>query len=182
MEAFFNSQVGIFVLYLLAGVVICLLYDIFRALRRTVKTSDFGTYIEDIIFWILVAIFLIYLIFVINSGKIRFFMFAAIGLGGIAYYFTLSNYFIKFSIHILTCIKVIIKKIITLLLIPLKLFLKVNKKVKCIICINLKNFWKNLIQKSKIGNNKIKKYKNVKEGKKQNKFKNIVNLEKNDIK
>lgn len=109
-------------------------------------------------------------------------MFAAIGLGGIAYYFTLSNYFIKFSIHILTCIKVIIKKIITLLLIPLKLFLKVNKKVKCIICINLKNFWKNLIQKSKIENNKIKKYKNVKEGKKQNKFKNIVNLEKNDIK
>ena len=114
MEAFFNSQVGIFVLYLLAGVVICLLYDIFRALRRTVKTSDFGTYIEDIIFWILVAIFLIYLIFVINSGKIRFFMFAAIGLGGIAYYFTLSKYFMNISVHVLSFVKAITKKLISI--------------------------------------------------------------------
>ena len=108
MSTFFNSQIGIFLIYLIAGVLICLLYDIFRALRKTVKTPDLVTYIEDTIFWILVAIFLIYLIFVLNSGEIRFFMFIAICLGGIVYYFTLSKYFVNISVHILTFVKIIV--------------------------------------------------------------------------
>lgn len=142
MYEFFNSQIGIFLIYLLAGVAICLLYDVFRTLRKAVKTPDVVTYIEDAVFWVIVAVFLIYLIFILNLGEIRFFMFLAICLGGIAYYFTLSNHFMKISVHILTFVKLIIKKIITILLIPLKLFLKINKKAKCIICINLKNFKK----------------------------------------
>ena len=141
MSTFFNSQIGIFLIYLIAGVIICLLYDIFRALRKTVKTPDLVTYIEDTIFWILVAIFLIYLIFVLNSGEIRFFMFIAICLGGIVYYFTLSKYFMNISVHILTFVKIIVKKLLSILLIPLKLFLRINKKVKCIVCINFKKIW-----------------------------------------
>ena len=141
MSTFFNSQIGIFLIYLIAGVLICLLYDIFRALRKTVKTPDLVTYIEDTIFWILVAIFLIYLIFVLNSGEIRFFMFIAICLGGIVYYFTLSKYFMNISVHILTFVKIIVKKFLSILLIPLKLFLRINKKVKCIVCINFKKIW-----------------------------------------
>ena len=141
MSTFFNSQIGIFLIYLIAGVLICLLYDIFRALRKTVKTPDLVTYIEDTIFWILVAIFLIYLIFVLSSGEIRFFMFIAICLGGIVYYFTLSKYFMNISVHILTFVKIIVKKLLSILLIPLKLFLRINKKVKCIVCINFKKIW-----------------------------------------
>ena len=141
MSTFFNSQIGIFLIYLIAGVLICLLYDIFRALRKTVKTPDLVTYMEDTIFWILVAIFLIYLIFVLNSGEIRFFMFIAICLGGIVYYFTLSKYFMNISVHILTFVKIIVKKLLSILLIPLKLFLSINKKVKCIVCINFKKIW-----------------------------------------
>ena len=63
MYEFFNSQIGIFLIYLLAGVTICLLYDVFRALRKAVKTPDVVTYIEDAVFWVIVAVFLIYLIF-----------------------------------------------------------------------------------------------------------------------
>lgn len=168
MNTFFYSQIGIFLIYLISGVLICLLYDIFRAIRKTVKTPDIVTYMEDAVFWIIVAVFLIYLIFILNSGEIRFFMFLAICLGGIAYYFTLSKYFMKFSVHILTFIKVIIKKIITILLIPLKLFLKMNRKVKCIICINLKNLKKNLnlSHKSIEKSNKIKKTKGFRKVKK----------------
>lgn len=149
METFFNSQLGNFLIYFFAGLAICLLYDMFRAVRKTIKTSDFMTYVEDIIFWICVAIFLIYLIFVLSSGKLRFFMFIAICLGGIIYYFALSKHIMKISLHILGLLKVVLKKIINIILIPLKLFLKLNKKVKCIICINLKNITKNINKKSK---------------------------------
>ena len=149
MDIFFSSQIGIFLIYFFAGLVICLLYDMFRAVRKTIKTSDFMTYIEDIIFWICVAIFLIYLIFIFNSGELRFFMFIAICIGGIVYYFVLSKYIMNISVHILGFFKSILKKIINIILIPLKLFLKLNKKVKCIICINLKNITKNINKKSK---------------------------------
>ena len=149
MDTFFNSQIGIFLIYFIAGVIICLIYDIFRALRKTVKTPDFVTYIEDTIFWILVATFLIYLIFILSSGEIRFFMFIAICLGGIAYYFTLSKYFMNISVYVQSFVKAIVKKLIIILLISLKLFLKINKKVKCIMCINLNNFKKNLNRNSK---------------------------------
>lgn len=159
MSAFLNSQIGIFLIYFIAGLVICLLYDVFRALRKTVKTTDLMTGIEDVIFWILVAVFLIYLIFIISSGEIRFFMFAAICIGGITYYFTISKYFMNISVHILELLKKIIKKIISIILIPLRLFLKINKKVKCIICINLKNISKNLNKKPK---KQVKKRKNNK--------------------
>lgn len=149
MSTFLNSQIGIFLIYFIAGVLICLLYDIFRALRKTVKTPDFVTNIEDIIFWIFVAIFLIYLIFIVSSGKIRFFMFVAICSGGIGYYFTLSKYFMNISVHILSVFKIIVKKIINILIIPLRVFLKINKRVKCIMCINLKNISKNINKKQK---------------------------------
>ena len=158
MSTFLNSQIGIFLIYFIAGMLICLIYDVFRALRKTVKTSDFVTNLEDTIFWIFVAIFLIYLIFILNNGKIRFFMFIAICLGGISYYFTLSKYFINISVHILGIVKIMVKKIISILVIPLKLFLKINKKVKCIVCINLKNISKNIHKnsKKKIQNSKKK--------------------------
>ena len=149
MDAFLGSQIGIFLIYFLAGLLICLLYDMFRAVRKTIKTSDFMTYIEDIIFWILVIIFLIYLIFILSSGELRFFMFIAICIGGVVYYFALSKYIMKISVHILNFFKVALKKILSVILIPLKLFLKFNKKVKCIICINLKNIKKNINKKSK---------------------------------
>lgn len=149
MDTFLSSQIGNFLIYFLAGLAICLLYDMFRAVRKTIKTSDFMTYIEDIIFWICVAIFLIYLIFILNSGELRFFMFIAICIGGIVYYFALSKYIMNISVHLLGFLKAILKKIINIILIPLKLFLKLNKKVKCIICINLKNITKNINKKSK---------------------------------
>ena len=52
MNTFFYSQIGIFLIYLISGVLICLLYDIFRAIRKTVKTPDIVTYMEDAVFWI----------------------------------------------------------------------------------------------------------------------------------
>ena len=45
------------------------------------------------------------------------------------------------SVHILTFVKIIVKKFLSILLIPLKLFLRINKKVKCIVCINFKKIW-----------------------------------------
>ena len=154
MENFFSSQIGIFIIYFLAGLIICLFYDMFRAIRKTTKTSDFTTFVEDIIFLFITAVFLIYIIFYLNSGELRFFMPIAVILGGIFYYITLSKYFMNISIHILNFFKIVLTKLLNIILAPLKLFLKINKHIKCIICINLRNITKKLNKKSKKLENK----------------------------
>lgn len=136
-------------MYIAGGILICLTYDIFRALRKSIKTSDLATYIEDIIFFIIVSIFLIYLIFIVNDGSIRGFIFIGLILGGVLYYFTLSKYFMKISIFIFTFLKKI-------LLAPIRLVLKINKKLICFICINIQNLTNVLKKLPKLPKNKKK--------------------------
>lgn len=44
------SQGQIFIVFLIIGLCIGIFFDFFRALRKTFKTPDFATFIEDIIF------------------------------------------------------------------------------------------------------------------------------------
>ena len=135
MTNIFNNDLGLFVMYIAGGIIICLIFDMFRALRRSMKTSDIVTYIEDTIFWIIVGAFLIYLTFIVNSGNIRLYTWIGLILGGILYYFTVSKYFIKISIKLFT----VLKKLLSTIIIPVKSILKLNKKIICFICINLQN-------------------------------------------
>ncbi len=134
-----NNQSGLFVMYIAGGIIICILFDIFRALRKSIKTSDTITYVEDAIFWIITAVFLIYLIFVLNSGNLRIYNFIGLFLGVVIYYLTVSKYFMKILVKILTFFKKVITKILVILLIPARVIFKINKKLICIACINLQN-------------------------------------------
>ena len=147
--SFLSGQLGIFLMCIAGGIIISLLYDIFRALRKSIKTSDLVTYIEDVIFWILVGSFLIYLIFILNNGNIRFFIFVGLILGGIFYYFTFSKLFMKITVKIFTFLKKI-------LLAPIRIILKFNKRLICLVCINLQNMTKFIKKLPKITKSKKK--------------------------
>lgn len=71
------SQMQYFAIYILCGISIGILFDIFRILRKSFKTPDFVTYIEDAIFGIITGIFLIFIIFIFNNGELRFYIFLA---------------------------------------------------------------------------------------------------------
>ena len=86
MERILNTQLGMFLVYACTGIIICVLFDIFRALRKTIKTSDILTYIEDIIFWTITAAILIYITFILNSGHLRAYTYIGLILGIIIYY------------------------------------------------------------------------------------------------
>ena len=92
------SQMQYFAIYILCGISIGILFDIFRILRKSFKTPDFITYIEDAIFGIITGIFLIFIIFIFNNGELRFYIFLALLLGNILYLLTISKYFIKIKI------------------------------------------------------------------------------------
>ena len=103
-----QNQAYLFLVFSMTGVAIGILFDFFRILRRSIKTSNIITYIEDVLFWILTGLLVLYNIWYFNNGEIRIFMFLGIILGVLIYMSTLSNLLVKiFSTILQTIIKIL---------------------------------------------------------------------------
>ena len=53
------NQANLFLIFVINGILIGVLFDIFRILRKSFKTSDVITTIEDILFWIITGIIIL---------------------------------------------------------------------------------------------------------------------------
>lgn len=162
-----ENQAFIFMVFIINGILIGLLFDFFRIMRRTFKTNNVITYIEDFIFWILTGIILLYSIFTFNNGEIRIYMFLGVLLGITLYMLSISSYVIKINVKIINFIKMIIAKIIEIILYPIKLLLKILKSIfykpVAFIIINVGKIIKKYTTKLLINNNfKPKNSKKVK--------------------
>ena len=139
-----ENQAYLFGIFIINGILIGLLFDFFRILRKSFKTNDFITYLEDILFWILAGIILLYSIFIFNNGEIRLFMFLAVLLGIIIYIMSISSYIIKLNVRIINCFKIIIIKIFNIMSIPFTYIIKILRKIFfrpiSFIIINIKKF------------------------------------------
>ena len=143
-----NNQALLFCVFIINGLLIGLLFDFFRILRKSFKTSDIITYIEDILFWILTGIILLYSIFTFNNGEIRFYMFLGVILGCIIYMLLFSRYIVNTITKIVLFFKKIIIKIINIMIYPLKMLIKMlNKILKKPISFIIINFRKNHLLK-----------------------------------
>lgn len=150
-----NNQAYLFVMFIINGILIGFLFDIFRILRKSFKTSDTITYIEDITFWILTGILTLYFIFTYNNGEIRLYIFLGIIFGISIYILTISKHIIKFSVTIINFVKSITMKLIKIITYPLKIVANVLKKILfrpiSFIFINIrKTFTKNKINLLKL--------------------------------
>ena len=123
------NQANLFLIFTLEGVIIGLIFDIFRILRKSFKTSDILTYIEDILFWIITGILLLYSIFIFNYGEIRFFMFVAILLGAMFYMLLISRYVIKISVTVINLLKRTMICILRIISFPFKFIYEILKRI-----------------------------------------------------
>ena len=155
------SQLQYFALYTICGIAIGMFFDKLRILRRSFKTPDIVTYIEDIIFGIITGIFLIIIIFVLNNGELRFYIFLALLLGNILYLSTISKYFIKLNVTIITTFKHVIIKAFMIITFPIRKLLYLLKKY--ILSLILKPFRILTINAKKVfKTKKIKKFLQIK--------------------
>ena len=129
LENVILQQAYLFLIYLISGILIGVLFDIFRILRRSFKTIDFITYIEDIIFWIFTGAFLMFILIRFSNGEIRLYSIIALALGCVCYMLTISKFFVKINVKIVTYIKNIIYKIINIVIYPIMLLLKLFQKI-----------------------------------------------------
>lgn len=110
------TQVIVLIHFFVSGIKISFLFDIFRSIRRAVKTSDIITSIQDIIYWCMAGAIIIYTIIRYTNGEIRAYMVLGIVLGTIIYFRFVSKLTIK-----------IITKFWVIAIFPFK---KINKLVK----------------------------------------------------
>ena len=141
------EQLTTFIYFIITGMVLGIVFDVFRILRKSFKTSDIVTNIEDIIFGIATGTILLISIFLFNNGELRLFVFIGIIFGIISYMLLISKYFIKLNVAIIN----FIKKIIILLTKPFIILLKLIKRIFLrpisFICINLKLLFKKILKK-----------------------------------
>lgn len=162
MNSTVSMQLYSLLIFTISGIAIGIFFDIFRILRKSFKTPDVVTYIEDTIFWIFSGLFFLFILFKFNNGEIRSYVILGLIFGITIYIFTISKYFIKMSVSIICFIKKII-------LYPLQLLWKfVKKLIKpfSFIVINLRKNMINIYNKILKTTKKIKKIKHFSYGKK----------------
>ena len=131
-----TNQAYLFMIFTINGILIGFLFDIFRILRKSFKTNDLVTYIEDIIFWILTGIIILFSMCKFCDGELRGFTIIGIAMGVILYMLTISTYIIKVFVFIIKTFKTIILKTVNILIYPFKLIFKPIS----IICINIRKW------------------------------------------
>lgn len=77
---------------MLVGLIMGIIFDFFRALRRKGNTKNIMVYIQDILFWIIIAIIIIVSSFIINDGELRGYMLLGYLLGTTFYVLLFSKY------------------------------------------------------------------------------------------
>ena len=135
-----TNQAYLFLIFMVNGIIIGLLFDFFRIARRVFYTSDVVTYIEDILFWILTGFTILYSIFIFNNGELRLYMLISVIIGAIIYMIFISSYIIKILIIPIKFFHTILQK--TFLKPITFLFINIRKSTKNFV-VKLKNIYKN---------------------------------------
>ncbi len=121
------SQVYVFLGCIFGGLIVGLLFDVFRLSRRFFNTRDIITYIQDIIFWILVGIIVLLTIFYSNNGQIRGYVFLGIVLGTVFYFLLFSKLIITTLTYIIETLIRMTSYIIKIISVPVRIAAKIFK-------------------------------------------------------
>ena len=106
------NQVYVFFWSIVIGAILALIFDFFRISRRKGNTKNWVVYVEDVFYWIIVAVMIIASAFITNDGELRGYMFIGYGIGAIFYLILFSKMLIKIISGILDFIENIVKRLV----------------------------------------------------------------------
>ena len=119
------NEYQVFAFFYIIGIIISIVFDFFKALRKNIKHKDLFVYIEDSIYLLFCTILIFLGIFKLNSGVLRFYLIIALVLGILGYFLTIS----RFCVIIFSVIIRFIKNIITFILKTIKNFFYILKRI-----------------------------------------------------
>jgi len=132
------TELQFFLISILWGAIILLVYDLLRILRRVVKHNAIILGVEDLIFWILTSLFIFAMIYEKNDGIIRGFSVIGVTLGMVLYHYIFSDLFVN-----------VLTKLIQMLLSPFAYAIKMVKRFLHFVFIKGKRVLSFLIRRLK---------------------------------
>lgn len=119
-----TSQIYLFWVSAVYGILLGLWYEFFRALRQNFIHKDRIVHLEDIIFCVTAAIGLFALFQIYNQGMVRFYCLVGMECGVLFYFFICSKWTGKGINLFVNIFSKIIKKAGNILFFPIKLIVK----------------------------------------------------------
>ncbi|WP_432630769.1 spore cortex biosynthesis protein YabQ [Brotaphodocola sp.] len=95
---------------LAVGIVLMMIYDIFRLFRLLVKHSAWMIGVEDVIYWVFASFTVFGLFYLENDGALRFYMIGVVILGMILYDRIVSTNFFRVLKKAGRCFRIKIRK------------------------------------------------------------------------
>lgn len=143
-----------FLVFAILGIIYGVIFDFFRALRKTRKSKDIAVSIQDIVYFVIVGVILSFTLNVYMKDNIRIYNLLSIVLGVIVYVSIFGNKIMILFSKVLT----MLDKILAFIFIPLDVFRQIfSKQIKIfknfvIKCCNqvfyvIKSNYVNLMQK-----------------------------------
>ncbi|HAQ41846.1 MAG TPA: hypothetical protein DCM73_14125 [Clostridiales bacterium] len=179
------SQEYMLAVSVMGGMLLGFIWDIYRLFRHYIKLGSVGTAMGDIVYWIVSIYISVNLIFDLSYGNVRLFILLGFLLGALLYFYGISRYILKASIFVVDTILKVLKKILNLLLIPVRFLINLLKvilrpiKLKCEIVKNKAKkrykFFK--FRLKKVSKNRKMLYNKKKQAKRFNKRKRGQKLE-----
>jgi spore cortex biosynthesis protein YabQ len=110
-----NNQALILLASVYGGMLIGLLFDLFRLIRRNGKCKGANTFVGDMIFWTISLVIILIIVYNSSSGQIRPYQLAGLTLGAAAYLRLLSKYVMSILMLILIGLRTLIYAMIGIL-------------------------------------------------------------------
>ncbi|NMA85188.1 MAG: spore cortex biosynthesis protein YabQ [Epulopiscium sp.] len=133
-----QEQMHLFLLTVLTGACLGLLYDGFRIFRKAIPHFDLMTNLEDLLYWVVVALAVFYILFNENYGEVRGFALLGVGVGSVLYFLIFSPWLMKISTKIINIVKRFLRWMIRIVFSPLRWLHKILRKPYIKIQSNMK--------------------------------------------
>ena len=120
-----NREVWIFLMSVLCGGVVMLIFDLFRAVRRALKTGNVITAVSDVVFCLIAMFCSVACVWNVNNGIFRIYELVGSILGGIFYFLLLSRWIFKIFLFLIENILKFVRLIFKILLTPPRFLYKI---------------------------------------------------------
>jgi spore cortex biosynthesis protein YabQ len=110
-----EQQLLVFLYFNAAGLMTGLVFDFFKAFAKVFSFSKKMVFFLDLILCLLVSFIVYYILFLLNYGEVRLFVFLALLFGMLFYYLVISGFMYRNLLVIFKALRSIIFKILKLL-------------------------------------------------------------------
>lgn len=106
------------------GIVVGLIFDLFRILRKNFKGASRLVWLQDILMWLLALGVVYTTIFIANSARVRWYELIGFVFGFVFYILMISPFVVKMASKVITAIKKVLLAIFAVISYPFKIIFR----------------------------------------------------------